>query len=192
MTSLMTFWSRMFAEPATRATVLEFECDTNVLLQASLCLFSPDRGNWGLLLPSFLPQLSGSRGAQEPPDSQRRLLTSIPCVSFLLGLFVLLCPHRIGSPLAGTFKEKGEGTANYSWGSCAGCEALGALGPGANPRPLRPGALCPPDCTLSHPWPLHSPHLYTTCRIPRSRPSAASLPCEVAAQRPWVRECFRL
>lgn len=167
MTSLMTFWSRMFAEPATRATVLEFECDTNVLLQASLCLFSPDRGNWGLLLPSFLPQLSGSRGAQEPPDSQRRLLTSIPCVSFLLGLFVLLCPHRIGSPLAGTFKEKGEGTANYSWGSCAGCEALG--GPRSQVPTL--GLL---DLVLCAPLTAHFP-IHGHCIAPTYTPPAAYL-----------------
>jgi hypothetical protein len=65
MKSLMAFWSRMFAELATRSTLLEFQSMTSVLLEMSLCLFFTKERGMGILLlyPSFLLQLSGSLGA---------------------------------------------------------------------------------------------------------------------------------
>lgn len=52
MKSQMDFWSRMFAELATRSTALEFQSKTNVHLDMSLCLpFSPENGNLGILCP---------------------------------------------------------------------------------------------------------------------------------------------
>jgi hypothetical protein len=65
MKSLMAFWSRMFAELATRSTPLEFQSMTSVLLEMSLCLLFTREWGMGILLlyPSFLLQLSGSLGA---------------------------------------------------------------------------------------------------------------------------------
>ena len=40
MKSQMNFWSRMFAELATRSTPLEFQSKTNVHLDMPLCLLS--------------------------------------------------------------------------------------------------------------------------------------------------------
>lgn len=55
MNSQMIFWSRMFAEQATRSTLLEFQPKTNVHLDMSLCLLFSRKWNLGNSASPLLP-----------------------------------------------------------------------------------------------------------------------------------------